>query len=113
MTDLKPCPFCGEKAEIERYGNGRQSTIVNCTMCGCSLETGEEFNHGARWNSRTHDLTSFEARERSMQERAALAVEKSHMPVLPDQMTTREHLTVYRKNIAAAIRNLPTGETND
>lgn len=48
--------------------------------------------------------------EKAMRERAALAVEKSHMPVFPDQMTTREHLTVYRKNIAAAIRALPTGE---
>jgi hypothetical protein len=49
---LKPCPFCGGEAEIERYGNSRQSTIYACTECGCLLETGEEFNHGARWNTR-------------------------------------------------------------
>lgn len=52
MVNLLPCPFCGSDAEIERYGDHRQSTIYACTMCGCSLETGEEFNHGADWNRR-------------------------------------------------------------
>jgi Lar family restriction alleviation protein len=50
---LKPCPFCGGKAEIERLGDGRRSTIYSCTDCGCSLETGETFAHGAMWNRRT------------------------------------------------------------
>jgi hypothetical protein len=49
---LAPCPFCGEEAEIERYGNRRVSTIYRCTFCGCSLETGEEWDHGAQWNER-------------------------------------------------------------
>jgi Lar family restriction alleviation protein len=51
---LLPCPFCGGEAEIERYGDRRQSTIYACTMCGCRLETGEEWDHGADWNKR-HD----------------------------------------------------------
>jgi hypothetical protein len=49
---LLPCPFCGKEAEIERYGNPRQSTIYACTWCGCHLETGEEWNHGMQWNKR-------------------------------------------------------------
>lgn len=49
---LAPCPFCGGKAEIERYGNSRQSTIYACTDCGCRLETGEGGNYGMRWNTR-------------------------------------------------------------
>jgi len=50
---LKPCPFCGEEAEIERYGTARVSTIVTCSGCGTSKECGEEFNHGRDWNDRT------------------------------------------------------------
>ena len=50
---LKPCPFCGEEAEIERYGTARVSTIVTCSGCGTSKECGEEFNHGQDWNDRT------------------------------------------------------------
>ena len=46
-------PFCGSKAEIERYGDRRQSTRYACTECGCSLETGEERGHGKQWNRRT------------------------------------------------------------
>lgn len=51
-VDLLPCPFCGSEAEIERYGDHRQSTIYACTMCGCRLETGEEWGHGENWNRR-------------------------------------------------------------
>jgi hypothetical protein len=50
--DLKPCPFCNGEASIERYGDRRQSTIYACDVCGCRLETGEEWNHGAAWNRR-------------------------------------------------------------
>lgn len=56
MTDkitLKPCPFCGEKASIERVGDRRQSTIYSCDGCGCRLETGEEWGHGGGWNKRS------------------------------------------------------------
>ena len=50
--ELLPCPFCGGKAEINRFGNFLQSTQYECTDCGCLLETGEEFNHGTQWNTR-------------------------------------------------------------
>lgn len=50
--ELKPCPFCGSEAEIERRGHKGQSTIYACQDCGCRLETGEEFNFGAAWNRR-------------------------------------------------------------
>ncbi|MGN6147069.1 Lar family restriction alleviation protein [Rhizobium sp.] len=52
MTNLSPCPFCGHSASIERYGDRSQSTIYQCDNCSCSLETGEEFNHGTDWNRR-------------------------------------------------------------
>jgi len=51
-NELKPCPFCGGKANIERYGNSKVSTWYTCEDCGASLETGETFNHGAQWNRR-------------------------------------------------------------
>lgn len=50
--ELKPCPFCGGKANIEQYGNRRMSTIVSCGDCGATLENGEEWGHGRSWNTR-------------------------------------------------------------
>jgi len=50
-TALKPCPFCGGEAEIERVGNMRQSQIYSCTNCGCFLETGE-IGGVNKWNTR-------------------------------------------------------------
>lgn len=55
---LLPCPFCGSEAEIERRGSARQSTIYRCTNCSCSLETGEVFNIGDRWNMRENPAPS-------------------------------------------------------
>jgi hypothetical protein len=51
-ADLAPCPFCGSPAEFERKGTHARSCIVACTMCGCSLETGETWNSGKAWNTR-------------------------------------------------------------
>ena len=53
---LKPCPFCGGQAEIERRGTTRQSTIYACLECGCRLETGETFNLGVDWNERVDPI---------------------------------------------------------
>jgi Lar family restriction alleviation protein len=51
--ELLPCPFCGGKAKFERIGTPRQSCIVVCEDCGCSLETGEQgFSCGMNWNQR-------------------------------------------------------------
>lgn len=52
QSKLAGCPFCGGKAEFERRGNNRVSTIVRCEDCGCCLESPETFNHGSCWNTR-------------------------------------------------------------
>jgi transcription initiation factor TFIIIB Brf1 subunit/transcription initiation factor TFIIB len=49
---LAPCPFCGGEAEVEQQGTNRQSHIIACTNCGCSLETWETWNAGSLWNTR-------------------------------------------------------------
>lgn len=66
MADLKPCPFCNARAEFERKGDARRSTIIRCTFCGVTLETAEEWNHGEDWNRRP-------AEERLQEENFALA----------------------------------------
>lgn len=53
MVELKPCPFCGGRAEIQQVGDRQRSTIYQCAYCSCRLETGEEWGHGTDWNTRT------------------------------------------------------------
>lgn len=57
MVDLKPCPFCGGKAEI---GTGPGYSFVNCTDCMASTDIllAENWKYTAleaadRWNMRT------------------------------------------------------------
>lgn len=54
MSDkLKPCPFCGNEAELVRMGNIRQSMQIQCLECGCFLESSEtELGSDCRWNTR-------------------------------------------------------------
>jgi NMD protein affecting ribosome stability and mRNA decay len=47
------CPFCGSEAEFERHGTNRQSSIVACQQCGARVETGETWNEGQLWNTRS------------------------------------------------------------
>lgn len=64
MKVLKPCPFCGGEAELERAGDRRQSTIYACLHCSCRLETPEEWGYGTDWNIRAPDarIAELEAR---------------------------------------------------
>lgn len=56
---LKPCPFCGGKAEFKRVGTNRASCIVECTECGCSLESNEAaWCSGQQWNQRVPEVTT-------------------------------------------------------
>jgi Lar family restriction alleviation protein len=72
IQELKPCPFCGETASIEQYGDPRQSTIYQCDSCSCRLETGEEWDHGKLWNRRP-DLSTNEERAAQFREAQDIA----------------------------------------
>jgi Lar family restriction alleviation protein len=56
MSDLlKPCPFCGDDAHIERLGTGRVSMKIECDSCGATMETGETWiDENTQWNTRVH-----------------------------------------------------------
>lgn len=52
-SELLPCPFCGGEPYMEQWGNNRQSCIIACQDCGCSMETGETGHDcGGMWNQR-------------------------------------------------------------
>ena len=50
--ELKPCPFCGGKAKIERY---TIKPYAACTECGCSMPDRHQTVEQAieAWNRRT------------------------------------------------------------
>lgn len=57
MTKLKPCPFCGGEAKIDKWYAGfgrRMSVTVQCTKCrgnsGAWHRTDKAVEH---WNRRT------------------------------------------------------------
>ena len=57
QAELKPCPFCGGEAEIERAGTRAVSMIIACTECGGRMESGDEVGRTDprhwNWNMRS------------------------------------------------------------
>ena len=51
---LLPCPFCGDiEPEVEREGDNKQSCIIHCSNCGCTLDSNE-IGYGEAWNHRVN-----------------------------------------------------------
>jgi len=56
MSELKPCPFCGEKATMCQWGIGKDY-FVSCTLCGVGIleEDLTEIEATEMWNTRAID----------------------------------------------------------
>ena len=58
MTELKPCPFCGEKADIylgdssDGYIKGTQYIEAYCNRCGARIKSHYVADAIEAWNSR-------------------------------------------------------------
>ena len=54
MSELKPCPFCGNEDNLKRYDNGFDYYWIECGDCGCCTEgkEGSEGNGIKNWNTR-------------------------------------------------------------
>ena len=57
MIELKPCPFCGGKAEVREYIAITDYVFVICRNCGaCVGPYGIEEKATENWNRRTHKV---------------------------------------------------------
>lgn len=62
MSELKPCPFCGGKAQVHKHILSLYGAMVRCSVCGAStvvyknhnIEDAVQFATYA-WNRRDHD----------------------------------------------------------
>lgn len=63
MADLKPCPFCGGKAQLDHNQGGILTrSYVRCNSCGCktweftiSTEESSDMEAIEAWNRRVGD----------------------------------------------------------
>ena len=55
-TDLKPCPFCGNKAEIDFF-ESECTWYIGCTNCTCEIQDLSEEKAISAWNTRHDEMT--------------------------------------------------------
>ena len=55
-TDLKPCPFCGNKAEIDFF-ESECTWYIGCTNCTCEIQDLSEEKAISAWNNRHDEMT--------------------------------------------------------
>lgn len=85
MSELKPCPFCGSGAEVEKSGEGVFETwYVTCAICCASVWETTEAGVIEAWNTR-HERTcdGCDAYEHDLQgwcENCARAYPDNYMP---------------------------------
>ena len=55
-TNLKPCPFCGNKAEID-FLESECTWYIGCTNCTCEIQDLSEEKSISAWNTRHDEMT--------------------------------------------------------
>ena len=71
MDELKPCPFCGGKAELVNYGLTGKLKVVQCSDCGArtriqanvfdpDIKRGESIIEA--WNRRVSDESYYQTK---------------------------------------------------
>ena len=81
--DLKPCPFCGGKAEhsIGKTGDGKPWHYVECVDCGATGPTPDYADHNIAviecraeaWNTRADRIEELEAEIKLLSEGVTIA----------------------------------------
>jgi len=52
-TNLKPCPFCGDKAIMSSYGVNPTTFEIECETCGCHQKDYDSVECTIKtWNKR-------------------------------------------------------------
>lgn len=74
--ELKPCPFCGERAEYKEGFATRYVMCLSCKVMGDSLPTGAECI--AAWNRRHPSAILIDPSDEALVERVRLAYARSH-----------------------------------
>lgn len=78
---LRPCPFCGSEAQIEKIGTARQSMIIACTNCGARVESGD-----------VRGLTDPQAWAWNIRDKRELAAEREAREKVEDDLRMTESL---------------------
>lgn len=106
IKEIKPCPFCGGKADYKDIGflfKKEQLYVVSCSVCGCATPVNEDLIQAIKsWNKRFNvaKVNNNHFADVSKKDTMSLTLAL----IVLDRLNTTERIDVARDNLIEAVK---------
>lgn len=106
IKEIKPCPFCGGKADYKDIGflfKKEHLYVVSCSVCGCATPVNEDLIQAIKsWNKRFNVAKVNNNHFAGVGKKDTMSLTLAL--IVLDRLNTTERIDVARDNLAEAVQ---------